>query len=154
MKYSILGKSPDIFKRKIGIYKGVCILIVVITLCLNICFTILRTENNHIYMLIANIFADSVCSCFLIWFISLKILEPMRLYNLMGKTPRYVTGFVEYVSDVTTRYMGIDCYEVVIEDVTVFLPANTLSLKVNEKAIISEVSGIIVEVEYETAHTV
>ena len=155
MKQNILGMSSQLFWRKIQKRKWFCVVAVVVIAGLNVLFTCLRTEQTHTIMLIANIVTDSLGACFLIWFISVKILEPGKLYRFAIKPSQHIYGTISRVSEKTIRYMGVDCWELTVAERRLFLPVNTIPVQLHNKAAFSEVAGIVVEVAYdETAHTV
>ena len=146
MKQSILGMSAHIYKNKLRRRIGVCVAAALFTLGLNILLTSLRTEENHSFMLTANIVTDIICGTFLLYGTQLHILPQIRLYRLFIRQHELLTGTVTHISPQVQRYMDLDCYAVTIDGRRVFLPAGTLELSMQSYRVFL-VSNVIVGVE-------
>lgn len=145
MSQTILGQSPESFKKKLRTRIGFCVASAVLTLGLNILFTCLRTDANHTLMLVANICADILCGFFILYHTQVHIQPKMRLYKLFLRKREVLTGTITYISSVPQRYMDMDCYGVTVNERKIFLPANTLALKYQNYTLYL-VSNVIVEV--------
>ncbi len=153
MKQTILGTNIEIFASQLKKRKIIAVATVVIIICLNVLFCILRNENNHYLMLGLNIAVDILGLWFLIGFVSFKIAPRSALIKMYRKRSTAVTCVIMSVSDETTRVQGFDCFKITVEGDTkrtLFLPdVGAISLNAGDRADIYAVSGIIVEVEYE-----
>lgn len=148
MKQSILTPSPWEFCRKQRLRKLICLLTALTMVGLNVLFTCLRTEENHVAMLCANILTDSVGGCFSIYCVTACVLPAEKLYRLTRRPVQRVHGGIGSIATETVRYMDVDCLELTVGGRTLFLPAGTIALKVGDTADFSVVSGVIVEVDY------
>lgn len=144
MKESILGQSVPVYKKRLFGRIYLSIAAAVITLCLNVLFTALRTDSNHTLMLFLNIAADALCGGFLLFEMDMHILPAMRLYRLMLRNKETLSGELTGISTKPRRYMNIDCYEVTVGNRKFFLPAGTMQLREGPCTLLL-VSNIIVE---------
>lgn len=146
MTRSVLGQSAHSYKKRLDLRIGLCIAVFVLTVGLNILFTVLRTDSNHTLMLILNIAADVLCGFLLLYTWDMHILPGLRLYRLFCRNRELLSGTVTEISQDTQRYMDIDCHTVTVDNRRVFLPAGTLNIQ-KAACTLSLVSNIIVEAE-------
>lgn len=146
MKQTVLGMSPTAYQKILRRRTLLCLAVAGLALGLNILFTILRTDTNHTLMLILNILSDILAGCFLVTFISLRILPQRRLFRLFAKDKTVFEMTVESICDQPRRYMDMDCVTVNGSGRTCFLPVGTLILREQERYTLSLVSNIILEV--------
>ena len=100
-----------------------CAIVVIHVVC-----TALRTEQNHTVMLIVNIAADILGGSFLIARLSMCIFPQQKLLRLYDQSNQETTGQILAIGSDITHYIGVDCYEVFIENRRLFLPAHTMVL--------------------------
>lgn len=147
MKHSILTDDPIRFEKSLRSRITLAIVLTAATLCLNVLLTILRTDENHTYMLIANIALDILCGLFLLPFITLRILPQRKLLKLTQRGKETVQATVLALSDNSQRYMDMDCLTVSTENRTLFLPIHTIRLQTGTAYRFMLVQNIIVEAE-------
>lgn len=146
MKLSVLGQTPYACRKRLQKQIAFCVAAVIVTLGLNLLFTALRTDTNHIRMLILNIAADFICGAFCVYYLTVRLIPKYRLYRLFSRKAEEFTGTVETISQAITRYMDIDCYEITAGGRRIFLPADTFSLEADRQYRFFLVSNTIVEV--------
>lgn len=147
MKQNILGQPPLSYKQKINRRIVICAALVGMTAALNMICIFLRTSQNHLWMLLSNIVTDSLCGCFVLYSLEMRILPGFRLYRLMTRTPAVFSGTVEQVNPTAIRYMHLNCCPVTVDGRKFFLPENTLTLESGRQYTLYLVSNIIVEVD-------
>lgn len=147
MKRNILGQSPYTYKKQLNRRILGCTLLFLLTVALNIVFTALRTEQNHVWMLLLNILADILCGCFLVYYVNLYIIPRSRLYRLMCRDKIQLQGTVSCINTEYIRYMDVDCHSVTVGGRRLFLPADTIALKEGQSYTFHLVSNIIAEAE-------
>ena len=111
--------------------------------------TVLRTEENHNWLMLLNILIDICGGWFIIGYVSLCVLPQKKLLSCLAKGKYYIEGSVIEVSQQSVRYMGLDCCEVHLAERRLFLPEDTLSLDAGEKYRFLLCGDIIVEVSSE-----
>lgn len=141
-----LGLQPKDYKSQSDKRISHCIIIGAITMALHLVTVLLYTEHNHIIFLILNILADIGCCVFILIYSEFMIRPVRKLYLLSAKEKEKVCGMVSEISSETIRHMGLDCYEVIIEDRKYFLPANTITLKTHETICGYVTSHVLMEV--------
>lgn len=143
---NILQKSTKAFARELKNESILCISILIATILVNTVVVVLRTDENHYIMLIINIVTDIFSGVFVFAKVTVSILPKYRKYKLFSKKAQTLVGKIVSVSGETLRYMHFDCHEVRVDNRVLFLPADTIELKVGCKYKMSIVSNIIIEV--------
>ena len=143
---NILKKSTKAFARELKKEFVLCISILIATILVNAIVVVLRTDENHYIMLIINIITDIFAGVFVLAKVTGSFLPKHRKYKLFSKKTQTVVGKIDSVSGETLRYMHFDCHEVRVDNRVLFLPADTIELKVGCQYKMSIVSNIIIEV--------
>lgn len=141
-----LGLQPKDYQSELKKRIFHCVLIGMITFLIHLITVLLYTEHNHTIFLILNILADIGCGVFILTYSEFMIRPVRKLYLLSAKEKEKVCGMVSEISSETIRHMGLDCYEVIIEDRKYFLPANTITLKTHETICGYVASHVLMEV--------
>ena len=97
-------------------------------------------------MLLANIGVDIIGGSFLIARLTMCVFPQKKLLQLYDRATQEESGQVLEIGDVITHYIGIDCYEVSLEDRRLFLPADTMVLNVGHNYSFRLKGNLIVEV--------
>ena len=147
MSQTILTPSPAVFRQAFRRRVLLCGILTACTLGLNILLLCLRTEENHIWMLVLNILTDIACGCFLVDQLSRVLLPKWKLLQLSRRRQDTLEGRVLHISETVTRYMDIDCLTVTLDSRKLFLPANTLALQEQAHYRFRVASNIIVEAD-------
>lgn len=130
MKQTVFGTDRAVFQKNLRINILLCILVFFAIVAIHILCTGLRTEHNHKAMLIANIAADMIGGSFLIARLSICVVPQKKLLKLYDLATQEATGQVQEIGNSIIHYLGIDCYEVSIENRHFFLRADTMELTV------------------------
>lgn len=147
MKQTILMDNPIRFEKILQRRIWLAVSISLLTLGLNVILTLLRTDANHIWILIVNILTDILCGLFVLPFVTLRILPQRKLLKLTHWEKECLQVTVSAISQHSQRYMDIDCLTVTTENRTLFLPVNTLQLQTGTAYRFMLVQNIIVEAE-------
>lgn len=142
---SVINQSPADCKKVIHRQIGLCVVLAVAVLALNILLAILRTKETHTLMLVVNIVTDTLCGWFLFYYIHGPLLRRYRLYQLMLRKKTLMTGTVEEIRPQTTQYLFIECLEVMVEGRRYYLPTKTIRLQPGQTYQLSIVNNFIVE---------
>ena len=145
MNENVIGCSPAECKKQIRRQILLCVVLGVVTLGLNVLLTAVRTEENHTVMLILNILVDTLYCWFLLYYISSSLLRRQRLLLLLQRVKTPLEGTVEEIRPETTRYMYMECWEVIVAGRRYYLPTKTISLQPGETYRLSIVANVIVE---------
>lgn len=146
MKQNILGTTPQAYRKTLCRREAVCAAALILTLAMNLLFTLARTEENHAVMLWLNILTDVFCGLFVLAYTSFRILPQRRLYGLMCRQSEVLYGTVQQISEEITRYMDMDCLEIRVDSRRLFLPACSIELVEGEAYTFHIASNVILEV--------
>ena len=146
MKQTVFGTDRTVFKKNLRTNILLCVIVFCATILIHVVCTLARTKQNHTYMLIANIAADILGGSFLIARLSVCIFPQQKLLKLYDRATQKVTGQVLEIGSSITHYIGIDCYEVSLENRRLFLPADTMVLTTGEHYCFRLKGNLIVEV--------
>jgi len=147
-KITILNAEPEEYERINKIRIAVCVALSVCVLIVNIICAVFLNEGNKIALLTVNISSDIVCGCFLIWFITEKIIPRVKLLRLAKSPSEAFSGTVEKISDGTIRYLDFDCRQVYIGGKVFYrIDGGVITFEVGDEVKINSVSGIAVAVE-------
>jgi hypothetical protein len=150
MTQTILGMDKNVYTKKIKNRKIICHAVLLAMVLLNILFTLLRSDSNHGLMLFLNIFVDSLCGWFVIYFSSFWIFPQKRLLKIFNSGKSKFRGEIVEISEEMETIQSIICNRVVVgatEQRVVFLPANgAIVLNKGEIWVFSVASGLIAEV--------
>lgn len=136
-----------LLKKLIKKRKTICIVTVCLTVVLNICLLLMRTEKNHNLMLAANIVLDVICGWPVIYYWTVHISPWQKLYELMKKKSQKVCGTVDYASGETCCHMGLECVCVSVGERRLFRPVLLPAMERGEYAECEVVAGVILEVD-------
>ena len=128
MKQTLFGTDQAAFQKKLRFNITLCILVFCAVAASHVVCTGLRTEQNHTYMLIANITVDVIGGSFLIARLSLCVFPQKKLLQLFLQANQQAEGQVLEIGSTLIHYIGVDCYEVSLSDRRLFLPADTMTL--------------------------
>lgn len=148
MKQTVLGKLPRKYLKMLQRRSALCVIVAITMLLLHMLFLFLRTPQNHLLMLFANIVTDVLGGSFLVYYCCTCILPQRRIYRLAVRTAELVFGKIEQISEQPVQYMGISCKELTVSGRKLFLPTGTISLRKGDCGTFMTVSGIVVEVAY------
>ena len=146
MKQTVFGTDRAACQKNLRSNILLCISVLCAIVIVHILCTYLRTEQNHRWMLIANIAADVIGGSFLIARISMCIVPQKKLLRLYGLANQEATGQVLEIGNDLIHYIGLDCYEVSLGNRRLFLPAGTMVLTVGEHYRFRVKGNLIVEV--------
>ena len=146
MKQTIFGTDRAACQKNLRTNSLLCIFVFCAIVILHAVCTGMRTEHNHTYMLLANIGVDIIGGSFLIARLTMCVFPQKKLLQLYDRATQEESGQVLEIGDVITHYIGIDCYEVSLEDRRLFLPADTMLLNVGENYSFRLKGNLIVEV--------
>lgn len=141
-----LGLQPQDYQSELKKKISHCVLIGMITILIHLVTVLLYTEHNHTIFLILNILADIGCCTFVLLYSEFMIRPVRKLYLLSTKEKEKVCGIISEISSDTIRYMGLDCYEVTIENCKYFLPADTITLQPSDTISGYAASHVLMEV--------
>lgn len=147
MKQTILGTDRAVYQKNLHRNIFLCIFILFAIVVIHVVCTLCRTEQNHTYMLIANIAADIIGGSFLIARLSMCIIPQKKLLRLYDQATQEATGQVLEIGNSIIHYIGVDCYEVCLENRRLFLPAGTIVLTEGEHYRFRLKGNLIVEVD-------
>ncbi len=147
MKQTLLGKSPADYHRGIQRCRAVWIACAVLTVVLNGLFLLLRTDENHTWMLLASILTTVLGGWGLIALHGL-VLQPMgALYALACRPAEKIQVTVQTVERGTERVERFDCHRVLTENRVFFLIEGSFDLQPGSCIQLTVASGIVTEVE-------
>lgn len=145
MKQTIFGTDRAVCQKNLRANILLCAFVLCAIVIIHVVCTCLRTEHNHTYMLIANIAADIIGGSFLIARLSMCIFPQQKLMQLYDQATQEVTGQVLEIKNSIIHYIGLDCYEVCLENRRLFLPADTMALTVGKYYCFRLKGNLIVE---------
>ncbi len=146
MKQTVFGADAAKYKTETNKRISLSALVAVAVIVLNVIFTALRTDENHILMLILNIFVDIAGVWFLIYFITVKISPRCRLSKLYGKKKSKHEGVIDEISDDSITQDGFDCLKLKIGERVFFLISDgAIKLEAGQKIMFLTVGNVIVE---------
>lgn len=126
---------------------SLCIVLALLTAGLNVFLLFTYTEASYSLHLLLNILSDIFCGIFIIAYFSLRIFPARQLLQLTRRKTVPVSGTVQQISDTTTRYLNLDCWEITLDSRRLYLPVRTIQLKTGEFYRFRTASNIIVEAE-------
>ena len=126
MRQTILGMDRKRFQKTLRTNAVLCIFVFLLILSVHAGCTLLRTDENHTSMLMANIAADIIGGSFLIAWLNMYFFPQKKLLKLYDAATQEAVGEVLEIGNFCTHYIGINCYEVRLSDRRLFLPADTL----------------------------
>ena len=138
MKQTVLRTDRTAYQKKLRTNTLLCGFVLCAIVLLHILCTAARTEQNHTFMLIANIGTDIIGGSFLIAGLSICVFPQKKLLQLYDQATQEATGQVHYI--------GVDCYEVSLSDRHLFLPAGTMELATGKYYRFRLKGNLIVEV--------
>lgn len=146
MKQTILGTARSDYQKSLRKAILLCIFLFCAIVLIHVVCTLNRTERNHTAMLIANIAADILGGSFLIARLSMRVFPQKKLLGLYDRATQEATGQVLEIGNAIIHYIGVDCYEVSLENRRLFLPADTMVLAVGKHYHFRLKGNLIVEV--------
>lgn len=146
MKQTVLGTDRTVCQKNLRTNILLCIFVFCAVIFIHFVCTLSRTEHNHTYMLLANIAADIIGGSFLIARLSMCIFPQQKLLKLYDWANQEVTGQVLEIGSDLIRYIGVDCYEISLENRRLFLPADTMVLTAHTHYRFRLKGNLIVEV--------
>jgi len=146
MKQTIFGTDRAAFQKNLRKNTVYCVLVFCAVVFMHGLCTLGRTEDNHTFMLIANIAADIVGGSFILARLNLCVLPQQKLLRLYDQATQQTAGQVLEVGTSMIHYIGVDCYEVSLPDRHLFLPAGTIQLQKGDTYSFRLKGNLIVEV--------
>lgn len=146
MKQTVFGTDRAAFQKKLRTNILLCAVVLCAIVFVHVICTCLRTADNHTAMLIANIAADIIGGSFLVARLSICVFPQQKLLRLYDIANQGMTGQVLEIGNSIIHYVGVDCYEVCLENRHLFLPADTMELSVGEHYRFRLKGNLIVEV--------
>ena len=148
MRQILLGESVEQFKRKLKREIVCWVLGGILVVGLNLLLCLLRTDNNHAILLIANILSDIIYGCILLYRIESSILLRKRMLKMWNRSRRTFSAVIKEISNNTHRVPGMDCAEVLAGERVLYLPqTDTIKLEVGIGYTFGLVDNVIVEAE-------
>ena len=142
----MLGEDRAAYEKNLRRNILLCAFVFCVIVLIHVVCTYFRTEQNHTYMLIANIAADIIGGSFLIARLSLCVFPRKKLLKLYDLASQEEVGQVLELGSDITHYIGVDCYEVHLEKRRLFLPLGTIALTVGKCYRFRLKGNLIVEV--------
>ena len=146
MKQTVLRTDRTAYQKKLRTNTLLCGFVLCAIVLLHILCTAARTEQNHTFMLIANIGTDIIGGSFLIAWLSICVFPQKKLLQLYDQATQEATGQVLEIGNAIIHYIGVDCYEVSLSDRRLFLPAGTMELATGKYYRFRMKGNLIVEV--------
>ena len=148
MTQNLLGISSDKYLLKLNKYKTFTILLGILAVGINVLFLLLRTNDNHNFLLSLSI----IVTVLLGWIITALvgiIIKPMtQLYELSMRQTDLVLAKIERINTDSYRVESFDCFEVYAEGNIFFLVADgNIKLREGDTVTLSIASNIITEVK-------
>lgn len=147
MTQDLLGMSPTAYQQMLFRRVLMCVCSILFTLCLNLFLLSFFDRWNRQLLFFLNVITDILCGCFLIAYAELRILPQQKLLRLTKHRFSTYYGTVQSVSDVSCRYMDLDCLEVHADGRRLYVPVGTISLTSGNTYRFHLVSHIITEAE-------
>ena len=147
MKQTVFGTDRAVCQKHLRRNILLCAVVFFAVIVIHVVCTLGRTEQNHTLMLIANIAADIIGGSFLIARLSMCIFPQQKLLRLYDQAAQEAAGQVLEIGNTVTHYIGVDCYEVSLENRRLFLPADTMALTVGQFYRFRLKGNLIVEVD-------
>lgn len=135
-------------KYKKDYYRSVAVAVIpaVLTVFWNVFCLIIRTDENHVYMLWGNLLSDWACGVFLVFYISCCVLPRWELYRLSRRRRELVLGVVDQVQLQPVRYERLNCVVIHVGQRQLFLPEGLALPQVGQTVRLSVASNVILEV--------
>ena len=146
MKQTVLGIDRAVFQKNLRTNILLCIFVFCAIVLIHVVCTVARTEYNHTYMLLANIAADIIGGSFLIARLSMCVFPQKKLLQFYDRATQETTGQVLEIGNSIIHYLGVNCYEVSLENRRLFLPADTRVLTAGKHYRFRLKGNLIVEV--------
>ena len=146
MRQTVFGTDRAAYQKKLHTNILLCTLVFFSVASIHIICTCFRTQQNHTYMLIANIAADIIGGSFLIAQLSMCVFPQKKMLQLYDQATQETAGQVLEMGNTTTNYIGMECCEVSLLDRCLFLPINTIVLTVGQHYHFRLKGNLIVEV--------
>jgi hypothetical protein len=146
MKQTLLENSIEescaVYKEERYAYIGA----ILVTSALNIFLCHLRTDQNHYWLLTANVLLDVLCGWFLIYHMTEKHLVLKRMIRLQKGNRSTITAEITGISEHTQRIPGLNCFVVTANGRRLFLPERgNISLEIGKTYTLDFVDNVIVE---------
>lgn len=123
-----------------------CAIPAVLTAAVNILCLILRTDENHNWMLFVNVLTDWLCGVFLVYFISCYVLPRKELYRLSRRRREEIQGVIDKLEMQPVRYERLTCVVVHIGQRQLFVPKGMSLPQAGKTAAFSVAGNVILEV--------
>lgn len=147
MNQSFLRDNQYILEERIRNRMILCSVILVLSFVGAGLLVLLRTPENHTFLLITDIAICLLASWFFIWNLDGFILPYRKLLKMYRQEGMEITGQVEETGERTCRYHGFDCFPVTVAGHKLFVVDNgTISLEIGQQVTLSAVHGIVKEV--------
>lgn len=148
MTQNLLGISSDKYLLKLNKYKTFTILLGILAVGINVLFLLLRTNDNHNFLLSLSI----IVTVLLGWIITALvgiIIKPMtQLYELSMRQTDLVLAKIERINTDSYRVESFDCFEVYAEGNIFFLVADgNIKLREGDTVTLFIASNIITGVK-------
>lgn len=146
MKQTVLKKPLPAVRKAQKCKTALCILAVILTLGFNLALVFTASRSTATLFCILNIVSDVLCGVFLIYYLYTRLLPERVLCRFAGMPMTDYAGVIESLPAQSVRYMDMDCYEVQVNDRTLFLPV-CMDLKPGEAYCFRLASNVIMEAE-------
>lgn len=123
-----------------------CIIPVMLTAAINIACLLLRTDENHLWMLLVNLISDWVCGLFLVYFVSCYAQPRKELYRLSRRRREEIQGTIDRIEVQPIRYERMNCVTVYVGQRQLFAPEEIPLPQEGETAVFCVAGNVILEV--------
>ena len=123
-----------------------CVIPAALTVVINILCLALRTDENHIWMLLANLISDWLCGAFLVYYISCYVQPRRELYRLSHRRREEIQGTIDRIEVQPIRYERINCLTVYVGNRQLFAPEGMTLPQTGENATFFVAGNVILEV--------
>lgn len=147
MTQDLLGMSPTAYQQMLFRRVLMCVCSILLTLCLNLFLLSFFDKWSRQLLFFLNVITDILCGCALIAYVELRILPQQKLLRLTKHRFSTYYGTVQSVSNVSSRYMDLDCLEVQADGRRLYVPVGTILLTSGNTYRFHLVSHIITEAE-------
>lgn len=123
-----------------------CMIPTALTVAVNIVCLILRTDENHLLMLLINLLSDWICGLFLVYYVSCCVQPRKEMYRLSRRQREKIQGVIDKIETQPIRYERIHCVTVHVGQRYLFAPEEMPLPKEGETVTFYVAGNVILEV--------
>lgn len=123
-----------------------CVIATLLTVAINIICLVLRSDENHYWMLFVNLLSDWIGGVLLVYLASNYVQPRKELYRLSCKRREEIHGTINKVELEPIRYERINCVTVYVGQRQMFAPEGMALPKPDVAATFFVAGNVILEV--------